>query len=168
MSRALATVAPAALDRDEFEENWQRRFWDKVLFDDTCWECDGGATPKGYGVCCTKAMTGRPKQQYAHRLSWEMARGPIPDGLKVLHQCDNPRCVRPAHLFLGTQVDNMRDCAAKGRHRPNARLTPEQVEQIRAKHAAGGVTFFDLGREFGIAYQHAHAIVRGNKWSRTI
>lgn len=69
----------------------------------------------GYGMLC---VDGRKRK--AHRVAWELANGPIPAGLHVLHRCDTPACVNPAHLFLGTHTDNMRDCSAKGRTRGTA------------------------------------------------
>jgi len=72
-----------------------------------CWEWEGSRFPSGYG---------RLKRMRAHRAVWEAVYGPIPAGLCVLHRCDNPPCVRPDHLRLGTQADNMRDRASKGRH----------------------------------------------------
>lgn len=87
-----------------------KRFWDKVKKGDHCWSWTGAATTKGYGRI---NINGR--LVLAHRLSWEMENGPVPDGLWVLHSCDNPPCVRPSHLFLGNQSMNMLDCAAKGR-----------------------------------------------------
>lgn len=88
-----------------------RRFWAKVHKSDGCWEWTGKRA-SGYGRFVTPP--GR-RMWSAHRYSWTLANGPIPDGLFVLHHCDNKPCVRPEHLFLGTNADNMRDAWRKGR-----------------------------------------------------
>lgn len=83
-----------------------------------CWNWLGGLFKEtGYGKFnAGKGENGKTITAYAHRVSYELHTGPIPEGMQVLHRCDNPRCVRPDHLFLGTQLDNMRDMIAKGRH----------------------------------------------------
>jgi hypothetical protein len=86
------------------------RFWTRVDKSGECWVWTGAHLPTGYG-----RLTGAKRGMYAHRFSWELHNGPIPDGLLVCHKCDNPPCVRPDHLFLGTNVDNIRDRDAKGR-----------------------------------------------------
>lgn len=95
-----------------------KRFWSKVAFTanpNKCWEWQAGKTKYGYGELMIKN-----KQVYAHRLSWELTYGEIPDGLFVCHKCDNPKCVNPNHLFLGTNLDNVRDMVSKGRNKlPN-------------------------------------------------
>ncbi len=85
------------------------KFWAKVQKSDGCWVWQG-CIVRRYGV-----LGHDGKQVKAHRVAWGLTNGPIPNGLSVLHKCDNPPCVRPDHLFLGTQLDNMRDCSAKGR-----------------------------------------------------
>lgn len=91
--------------------NELERFYAKVRFGASCFEWTGARTAPGWhGV-----MLFRGTRQVAHRIAWQLMRGPIPDGLNVLHSCDNAGCVRIEHLFLGTQADNMRDAAAKGR-----------------------------------------------------
>ena len=99
----------------------EKRFWMQVHKSSGCWVWVGNRIPQGYG---TIGVGGKPVR--AHRYSWELHNGPIPDGLFVLHRCDNPPCVRPDHLFLGTALDNSRDCVDKGRHRGRERL-PIQV-----------------------------------------
>jgi len=85
------------------------------LTSDTCWEWPGfrnnGKWPYGF-------FTLDGEQMPAHRAAWILAYGPIPDGIFILHRCDNPPCVRPSHLFAGTPLDNMRDMIAKGRNKP--------------------------------------------------
>jgi len=106
------------------------RFWPKVRKGDECWEWIGARGARGYGK-----MTAGPRGSghvRAHRVSWELAFGPVPDGLWVLHTCDNPPCVRPDHLWLGTRLDNMRDCARKGRIDTRAARAERARRRVRA------------------------------------
>ena len=121
------------------------RFWAKVAKSDGCWLWTGARASNGYG---SFRFADRPCATAAHRAAWELACGPIPHGMHVLHRCDNPPCVRPGHLFLGTAKTNMTDKAIKGR--AARRLTETQVRQIRARHAYGE-SGYQLAREFGIS-----------------
>lgn len=131
------------------------RFWSKVRRHPTdCWEWQRAKNKQGYGVF---ALTSRTMVS-AHRFAWMSAEGPIPEGLCVLHRCDNPKCVRPGHLFLGTFGDNNRDCSIKGRWRGgsppgerhgSARLSEKDVLFIRASHEKN----VPLARRFGVNRQ---------------
>lgn len=87
------------------------RFWAKVTKTEGCWEWTGARTSRGYG----NVWQGN-RSTLAHRVSWTVHFGSIPEGKHVLHHCDNPPCVKPEHLFLGDHYANMRDCRQKGRH----------------------------------------------------
>jgi hypothetical protein len=133
-----------------------------------CWNWIGFCDRDGYGR--TQLMVGDKKEQMAHRVSFIRCRGPIPDGLVVMHRCDNPSCIRPTHLVLGTQPENIYDMIAKGRHGPAhgeanhfARLRASQVTELRMRRA-NGEDLNVLAAEFGIAPITASQIVRRHSW----
>jgi hypothetical protein len=117
--------------------------------------------PKGYGQI---GRGGRGSgMTYAHRVSYELAHGPIPAGMCVCHRCDNPPCCNPAHLFLGTLGDNNRDSKEKGRTASGERngqvkLTDEEVRQIRRLHSQGA-TQRALAFLFGVQFMQVSRIV---------
>ena len=106
------------LGRSLCQFEFMDRFWKYTAKadPDQCWLWTGYKSGSGYG-----SLKIDGKQRSAHRLSWELAHGPVPDGLSVLHRCDNPICVNPGHLWLGTPRQNMEDMAAKGRGRTGAK-----------------------------------------------
>jgi hypothetical protein len=107
------------------------RFWRFVQRGDACWTWTGSRNEHGYGQIHGGPGVGRPL--IASRVSWEIHHGPIPDGLLVCHTCDNPSCVNPAHLFLGSHADNGRDMSAKGR--AGAHVKPETLSRGDAHYA---------------------------------
>lgn len=113
------------------------------------------------------------RQIGAHRVSYMLAKGPIPEGLIVCHKCDNRGCVRPDHLFLGTYLDNVRDCMAKGRFNKadqrgsknnGGKLTEDDVKDIR-KYYSLGVRAVTLGKEYGVDRCHITKIVKRDLWT---
>jgi hypothetical protein len=140
------------------------RLWTRVdvRFDHAaCWEWQGYRDRRGYG----QIGVSRPRRRlvYAHRLAWEDTNGPIPDGMMVCHSCDNPPCCNPAHLFLGTQRDNMQDASDKGRVKPhNVKLTEDQVRAIRALY--GTMPQYRIAERFGISKMSVSFIVRRMTW----
>lgn len=148
--------------------DWEPRFWARVPVGEAheCWEWLPPHDARGYG----RFALGRG-YVLAHRLSYTIANGPIPERLFVCHSCDNPPCVNPAHLFLGTAADNSHDRDAKGRQRtlrgeasPVSKLTEEQVREIRARYRLGGITLAALGRDYGLSVHPIWAIVNGKTW----
>lgn len=120
---------------------------------------------KGYGYISAVEL-GKP-QMTTHRAAYILANGPIPDGLHVLHRCDNPSCINPMHLFLGTNDDNNADKVAKGRARgavgernPKAKLTRHQVRAIRADHRIQS----KIAADYGVSQSMISAIKRGVNW----
>lgn len=143
-----------------------KRFWDKVKKGepDECWEWIAGKNPSGYGKIQMKGDA-----VGAHRVSYELHHGAIPEGLMVLHSCDNPACVNPAHLRVGTPLDNMQDKMMRGRHRtvcgmqqPTSKLTELQVMKIRMLR--GIFTQRRLAEMFGITQENVHCVQVGKSW----
>lgn len=138
---------------------------DRVVLADTgCWEWQNYRLPPwGYGRFTVKSRpTGYVRTFFAHRASYEIHVGPIPSGMVVCHRCDNPPCVNPDHLFLGTPADNMRDMRDKGRC--SRWLTREQVAQVKELLAAG-VPGSDVARTFGVSPASVSAIRCGRSWA---
>ncbi|HAM40847.1 MAG TPA: hypothetical protein DCP69_05785 [Candidatus Omnitrophica bacterium] len=108
------------------------------------------------------AFRGESKSS-AHRAMWRLAYGPIPEGIRVLHHCDNPSCVRPDHLYLGTAADNGRDMSARRRNR--TKLMPEQVRLIR-KHYTLGQTMDTLAAEYSVSQTTIAKIIHRRTWKQ--
>lgn len=145
-----------------------QRLWRSVTKSEACWEWTGARTTAGYGhfqfLC---------RHYYAHRLSYEIAFGAVPSGMVICHRCDNPKCVRPEHLFLGTHADNARDKVEKNRHvlpmlararHPSAKLSESDVAEMRRRHTEDGTSGAALGRLFGVSTSQACNILRGDSW----
>ena len=112
------------------------------------------------------------KEVRAHRVSWELHRGPIPEGMSVLHKCDNPPCVNPEHLFLGTQKDNAEDCRVKrrttcGEKDPRHKLTSKDVEGIRELRNSSNMSYRKLSKMFGVDRSTIIKIVSGKTWKES-
>ena len=122
-----------------------------------CWEWPG--TPRGGGYPCTRV---RGVTVYLARYSYELFRGPIPDGLHVLHTCDNPPCVNPEHLFLGTHQENVIDMNRKGRG--PAKFGPEQIKEV-VERANNGESRKSLAREYGVCRKTIKKILTGKCWN---
>ena len=150
-----------------------QRFWPKVdtsAGPNACWPWTGHQAPTGYGQI---GAGGRSDGVlYAHRVSYELNFGPIPDGLYVCHTCDNPPCVNPGHLFAGTPTENSHDARDKGRLvMPRLRgedaapavLTETQAREIIARRAAGE-KLTDLSRRFGVSESAISQLARGRTW----
>lgn len=143
------------------------RFWERVDRTDGCWMWTGPTTKAGYGII--RSAGGRNGTTlYVHRLSYEIHHGPIDDGLVVMHACDNPRCVNPSHLSIGTHGENHADMISKARHphgeaAPWSRLSEDDIRTIRDLHASG-ITQADIAHRFGVDRSHVSNIVHRKRW----
>ena len=149
----------------------KNRFWEKVdvRTPDDCWQWKASLSNKRYGNIKVSG-----KMVKSHRLSYELEFGDIPNGLNVLHKCDNGLCVNPKHLFLGTHNDNMKDCAKKGRvpnkkgtHNGNSKLNHNNIQDIRSNCVKGdrkyGLSSF--ARKYNVSAQTIWGIVHNNNWT---
>ncbi len=132
---------------------------------DSCWEWFGYRHRQGYGRF---GLNG--KFVLAHRHVYEQAFGKIPKGMSVCHSCDNPPCVNPNHLFLGTHQENMHDAATKrrfvhGAKSPLAKLTDEKVRLIRSLYMAGGISQRKIAKMFGVSSSGIARIISRKLWS---
>lgn len=138
------------------------RFMGKVFVTEGCWYWRGARDRKGYGRFWFEGRT-----RGAHRVAALIFGAGIPEGMVAMHTCDNPPCVNPSHVVVGTVADNNADRARKGRSAPqagqcngNARLTEDAVREIRRRYAAGGVSQRQLAREFGVGQMTVSYVVR--------
>lgn len=146
-----------------------KRFWKNVVKSKSCWIWIGSVNSHpnkgGYGY-----MTfGGHKKLKAHRLSWELHNGKIPKGICVLHSCDNRKCVKPSHLFLGTQADNMADRLKKGHYpvgekHPSSKFTESQVREIIRLYRSVGLTAKIVGKMFSTSEAYIWNLVNGYCW----
>lgn len=139
------------------------RFWSKVKKGPGCWVWTAGTNGGGYG-----AFGIRGSMRPAHRIAWELTYGSIPKGKRILHHCDNRPCVRPKHLFCGTQKHNIRDAIRKGRfalgeRTRNNKVTEKHVLEIRSRYAAGEIQR-KLAREFMMTPSGIFEIVHRLVW----
>jgi hypothetical protein len=172
------------------------RFWAKVSKTPECWLWIGSTNENGYGRLSLPGHRTKRLSVGVHRLSYVLHFGPISDSDCVLHHCDNPPCIRPDHLFIGTQQDNVADRTQKGRgwsyfkaypeRRPrgakhhthkrpeavargerqgSAKLTDQQVLEIRARYATGAVSLRALARQYGLGSSQIYRIIQRKSWA---
>jgi hypothetical protein len=164
-SHSCARLSLPVADPDE-------RFW--ALVDkrgpNDCWPWRGTGSAHGYGlftpVSCLPAVR-------AHRHAYRLAKGPIPRGLYVLHQCDNPQCVNPAHLSVGTALDNMRDKVDRGRQprgsgHGRAKLSDDDVRVIRHAYASRRVSQTALAKQYGVSQPVISSLIRRETWAHLV
>lgn len=165
----MSCATPQWMIEQGFSPTFAKRFWAKVNKTESCWIWTACKNKQGYGKI---GKNGNPREVvWAYRASWLLNRGPIPPGLHVLHNCpggDNPPCVNPAHLWLGTHLDNVADMNRKGRHgsnskaisgenNPNAKLSDSDVAEIR-KLRSGGIKRDEVAARFGISSDYVREL----------
>jgi len=160
----------------------EARFWSKVNKSATCWMWTACKNSKGYGSL--RPFNG---ERYAHRASWVIANGAIKDGAWVLHKCDNPACVNPHHLWLGSNIENQHDMYSKGRGKKatgdahwsklhpdqivrgskigTSKLTESDVVQIRTRYANGEISQQNLANEFCVHQTIISDVIRRVTWN---
>lgn len=140
------------------------RFWRKVDKSGDCWEWTGArGNSTGHG-----RIRDQGASKWSHRVSWELTHGPIPKGMFVCHACDNPPCVRPSHLFLGSAKDNSEDMVRKhrqvfGMKTTGVRLNEDKVREIRTL-ANDGMPSAALAEQFGVGYVTIRDIITRKTW----
>lgn len=144
-------------------ERFTESFWAKVHKGERCWLWQGAKKHDGYGL-----INRHGKMMLAHRFSWELANGPIPEGRFALHHCDTPACVNPSHMYLGTKKDNARGKILRGRDPTrgegniHSKLTEEQAREILS--LKGKISGLKLAPKYGVNPGSIHAIWRGEAW----
>jgi hypothetical protein len=160
--------------RDHHYRGYEYYFWARVDIqadDRQCWTWRNSKYRNGYGSLRIKNPDGTISAKLAHRVAWEITYGPIPEGMKICHKCDNPPCCNPAHLFLGTTQDNNRDMALKGRVKGihhqithGSKLTRSIAEEIRKLHREEGLNGPQLSLLFQVSRHHIYSILNGRAW----
>lgn len=151
-----------------WKNNTPESFWSRATRGDGCWEWQGGRDRDGYGKVSYKK-----KDHQAHRLAWELTYGAPPADQCVCHRCDNRRCVRPDHLFLGSHRDNYLDAISKGRpmsklrsggQHHKSKISVEKARQIKARVAAGE-SQKSIAADMGVSTQTVFIVLSGKHWT---
>lgn len=152
---------------DSITAEQAERFFSRFTRAEGCWEWQGHPDEDGYG----QMRIGKRRVAKAHRISWMIHKGIVPDGLCVLHRCDNPPCVNPDHLFLGTSTDNNKDRDSKGRGNApkgervrSAKLTNMTAAQILQDFIPGTTTEAHLAKKYGVTQGAINSLLRGRSW----
>jgi hypothetical protein len=161
MGRERSAMKYHALHPDaKYTRCWNASFTTQTILDNIikdsetgCWNWQRGRHERGYGL-----FRENKKQIRVHRKSYELFKGPIPEGMMVCHHCDNPPCCNPDHLFVGTCTDNLRDCSSKGRKAAvNRSLSNEQATAIKSDPRRNR----EIAKDYGILDQTVYAIKKG-------
>lgn len=160
------------LERMAASAEGQKRFWSRVAkgTPNECWEWIGGFDDHGYGKFCFTFDCGRNTYLRSHQISYRLAYGKlVPDEKVICHKCDNPKCVNPKHLFLGTRADNAADMVSKRRQAVGNRiyttkLTPENVQAIRISSLLHGITNRELATCYNVAPSTIWNAINGVFW----
>jgi hypothetical protein len=141
------------------------RFIDKIDKSGECWEWTAGKDPDGYGIFHHK------KSVRAHRFAYKIFKGDVPSGMCICHICDNPGCVNPDHMWIGSVTENNRDRESKGRSDPqhgerghNAKLKNYQAEEIRVKYIPRKYTYQMLADEYGLCPEAIRNIIKNKTY----
>lgn len=164
--------SPACQHQSLFKDP-ESRFWAKVNKTQGCWLWTAGRSRQGYGQFSVTRTQPIP----AHRYAWMLLYGPIQEGIFVCHHCDNPTCVRPSHLFLGSPLDNMRDKINKGRrgdsapknprngiNHHNAKLNTEGVLRIR-RLSKQGIPQREIAMQLNVSQRTVLNVIHGRIWA---
>lgn len=147
----------------DYDQQALERLCDKIEEVDGCYEYQGAITDNGYGFFWYKA-----RNEYAHRVAWRLEKGEIPESKLVLHLCDNRRCVRVKHLFLGTHKDNTQDMMMKGRcvvvRGSDRSIISDATIKALKEDLKSGMRICDASRKHGIEQPNVSAIARGKSW----
>lgn len=153
-------------------KTWEEIIFNKIEKTDTCWNWVGQLDKDGYGVFTRKRSGSRKNYTHkAHRTAYRILKGEIPERISVLHTCDNRRCCNPEHLFLGTQMDNIRDAiakkrapqCAKGEFNPRHKIKDSDVEDLRQMFKSGNYSKVELSRLFKISETQTREIIKGTR-----
>jgi hypothetical protein len=166
-----AQLRQRLLERMGSSEEGQEKFWSRVQkrTPDKCWNWTGVLDHRGYGKFCFTPKTGFRRKMFSHRISYFLKYRSLPDHLMVCHHCDNPKCVNPDHLFLGTRAQNNLDMVSKDRQSRGEesgvnKLTVKEVLRIRELHFSQGVSCAAISRMFNVTPTNIHSIINGRTW----
>jgi hypothetical protein len=170
LRKGRSTKCPSCANRIRARRVFEARFWGKTDRTGSCWLWLGTRDKDGYGKYGARSIT---NEILAHRIAWTLTRGEIPSDMLVCHSCDNPPCINPEHLFLGSPLDNTRDMDKKGRrksHGPRgerawtSKLNAASVLEIRQKRADGAL-LTALAHEYNVTTQTIWQITSGRAWT---